>query len=663
MAGFLFALLLLAPADAATDWKPETFRIPPDPDPVLYGERFRLAPSPVPEEAAIRLMPSLPDAAARRRFVEENFPDLALFGGTHGTSRAVRWLTADSCLLPFRLALWLEYVTQLPPADQSWGFEILWDALPGHPQSHDFLQGALTAARQAGKEPEARRLEKILHHFWPADFPEETRRALRADIPCRRRTAFLQIALGTGEAGIVLESVAECPDPYWQALALHRLESYAQAWRAWQEVPPSRRTDSLENRLAGMALSPARLIERYRLLYARDPSPAALRRYIRTLLQFGRVEEAGMALSLNSDPAWRFWRGLSAWMSGKRTEALAQWAAASPGETAEERTTRLYWLARAGGPDELPRHLDVQKPVLAYYRHMRRLQRNTAGDGVTRPLPVILRPQKATDEGFFSRAAASRSWPTAAATLALRPHDDAHRTDACLMDLASAARAHYRSQLDLWKCPHFLEGRPQLCPESPRPSPLPPGLRIDSDFPPARMEGGLMPQPYEKWIQQAAADFRLPKSLLWAIMQTESSFFPRVISGAGAVGLFQVIPPTGNFIARALGTQPFHAAQLLEPETAVRFGAWYLRHLADAFGENWLLVAAAYNAGPHQVRRWLERPAAWPSDAWVETIPFEETRRYVKLVIGRMVLFARQVGEPPPKLPSEIPNAPEQTDP
>lgn len=639
------------------------FQPPPASDPLAHWERFRNAPAPVPEEAALRLLPLLPDAARRRRFVEENFPDLAFFGGAQGAGRAVRWLLADSCLLPFRLALWLEYAAQLPPADQGLGHEILWDAIPGHPQAFEFLRAAIEAAIRAGREKDARRLEKVQFLFWPLSLSEERRREIRRTVPCPRRAMFVQAALGTGAADAVLESVAECPDPYAESLALYQKGEYARAWSVWQQVPARRRAEVLENRIAGMALSPSELIGRYRTLHEKTPSNTSLRRWVRTLLQFGFAGEAAAALGGNPDPAWRFLRGLSFWMAGRRTDALADWAAEPPGETLEERTARLYWLERSGGPAGLPPEPDPRKPILAYYLHLKKLQKMPAApvDGVTRGLPVILRRESARGGALSSWLSGGRLAGSAAAVLALRPYDTDGRTQGCVQDLAAAGRARFRSLLDLWKCPHFVDGRPQLCPVTSGEFPTLPTAFIPDDagnFMLMQMEGGLLPQPYAELVQKAAREFGLPKSLLWAVMQTESSFFPRVISGAGAVGLFQVIPPTGHEIARTLGREPFHAAQLLDPGTAVRFGAWYLRRLGDEFGENWALVAAAYNAGPHQVRRWVQRPEPWPTDAWVETIPFDETRRYVKLVVGRMVLFARQTGEPPPALPPAILTAP-----
>lgn len=640
--------------EVRSDFPLEQLQTPHIHDPIAFWKQFQQAPSPLVEEAALRVLPVLPDMAQRRRFLEESFPALANFGRAQGSKQTVDWLLTDSCVLPFRLALWLEYLEQLPPIDQSWGYEILWDTLPGHPQAFDFLRSAIENAIRSEKTQDVQRLEKVQFLFWPLSFSEQRRRELRQNIPCAKRKKWLQIAIHTGASDAVLESIAECPDPYWEALALYQKGKYAQAWQVWQQIPHQKRDEKIENRIVGMAFSPEELVARYRSLYKQTPSNVQFRRFVRTLLQFGKDQEASLVLAENRDPAWHFWKGFTAFRIGKRTEALLNWATPVVNETHEEHTMRLYWLARAGGPHELHRKLEPQKPILAYYQYMSKLKRrNTTDiDSVTHGLAVILRQENKKGNGLWRQEKLPES---IAATLALRPYDTVHRTDECVLDLMAAQRSRSFLLLDLWKCPHFLLGTPHLCPTVVAPLTFFPATIPDAeDLIPGRMSGGLYPQPFEKLIQNAAQEFRLPKSLLWAIMQTESSFFPRVISKADAVGLFQVIPPTGHEIARALGQEPFHSASLLLPENAVRFGAWYLRHLGNEFGDNWVLTVAAYNAGPHQVRRWLERTQSWPTDAWVETIPFDETRRYVKLVLGRMVLFARQIGEPPPVVPFEI---------
>ena len=154
----------------------------------------------------------------------------------------------------------------------------------------------------------------------------------------------------------------------------------------------------------------------------------------------------------------------------------------------------------------------------------------------------------------------------------------------------------------------------------------------------------------ERW-QFAAPDFYrdvvfeqaeangLPPELVWAVMQKESSYRRTAIPVSDAMGLMQVIPQTALAIAARLGV-PYADGELFEPRTAVRYGAWYLGALHRSFGEQWPVTIAAYNAGPVAVRAWLERADGLPLDVFVEEMPFEQAREYVKRVTAIGVQYA-----------------------
>jgi soluble lytic murein transglycosylase len=130
-------------------------------------------------------------------------------------------------------------------------------------------------------------------------------------------------------------------------------------------------------------------------------------------------------------------------------------------------------------------------------------------------------------------------------------------------------------------------------------------------------------------------------------MTVESAWCPRVVSSAGAVGLLQLMPITARRIARARGLPAFHLARLFEPDTSIRFGAWYLGQLLQRFGGQYPLAVAAYNGGPHNVAAWVRRKADKSElDELVEEIPFRETRLYVKKVTALAARYAVELGEP-----------------
>jgi len=623
---------------------------------------FSTAPSPVAEEAALLLVRTLPEATLRRRFLQRAFEVLKGVADADGPKRVTRWLTEGTCTAPARLAVFRELIPLLPATDQGTGWETLWDALPGHPDAFSFLLSAIDATRAAGQKKDLARLQRVQFMFLPHSVGPDQKREILAALPCPRRDPYRRVAFGLGAWDAVLDLLEDCPDPVWEARTRYHRGEYAKALELLQKLPQSQRPEVLENRLASLALSAAELVLRYQEQFTREPSESALRRLVKTRLLAGQYDLVVSELEKQAAPHFTFLRGLAAWMGRRVALARNVWATPAASESQEERITRQYWLAAAGGPDELALAYDPKRPVHAYYLRTRWLSRTRPkAVVVSHALPLLLPRRGFSDADLAQLARASRLPEPATLAFSLWSENFTDRTASCLLDLMSMRSTRHRSQLDLWKCPHLIDGHPNLCPYSTTSLSDLPGLLVawtaqDGDWPGfLSATRPFLPQPHLREIRAAAARFKVPASLLWAVMQTESSFYPRVISKADAIGLFQVIVPTGTQIAAALGREVFHPGTLLEPETAVQFGAWYLRHLADEFGDHWPLVAAAYNAGPHQVRRWLKRPAAMATDAWVEEIPFEETRRYVKLVIGRTTLYARQIGDPPPSWPLSVP--------
>ncbi|MBZ0121935.1 MAG: lytic transglycosylase domain-containing protein, partial [Sandaracinaceae bacterium] len=141
----------------------------------------------------------------------------------------------------------------------------------------------------------------------------------------------------------------------------------------------------------------------------------------------------------------------------------------------------------------------------------------------------------------------------------------------------------------------------------------------------------------------------------------ESVYNPRIISYAGAIGLMQIMPRTGRLIAHAMERDDFTIDQLLLPEVNIEMAAWYLRSLIDRFEGRVPLAIAAYNGGPHNVRRWMrDHASAMPLDAFLERIPFDQTHRYVRRVLTHYAAYRAQRGLALDPLSVELP--PEATD-
>ena len=152
------------------------------------------------------------------------------------------------------------------------------------------------------------------------------------------------------------------------------------------------------------------------------------------------------------------------------------------------------------------------------------------------------------------------------------------------------------------------------------------------------------PLAYSDVFRERARLLGLPESELMAIARRESAFFPAARSPAGARGLMQVLPSTGRQVARRLGRPPGTAA-LYDVEDNVLIGSAYYRQLLDRFAGNRVLALAAYNAGPARVERWLDSDL--PLERWIESIPYRETRDYVKAVLAYRAVFDYLQGRAP----------------
>jgi len=133
--------------------------------------------------------------------------------------------------------------------------------------------------------------------------------------------------------------------------------------------------------------------------------------------------------------------------------------------------------------------------------------------------------------------------------------------------------------------------------------------------------------------------------LIYAVARQESHFSHDAKSRAGALGLMQLLPSTARATARRAGVHYRRSWDLLSPKTNIALGSFYLTTLLNRFDNNRFLAAAAYNAGPTRVASWLkETEQKLPYDVWIETIPYNETRKYVQNVLAYTVIYAYRSG-------------------
>jgi soluble lytic murein transglycosylase len=134
---------------------------------------------------------------------------------------------------------------------------------------------------------------------------------------------------------------------------------------------------------------------------------------------------------------------------------------------------------------------------------------------------------------------------------------------------------------------------------------------------------------YKSQIMAYSKNNNLNPALISAVIFTESRFNARAQSQKGALGLMQVMPSTGKWVARQLEWDRFSKLDLLIPEKNLEVGVWYLAYLKRYFNYNESLALASYNAGHRYVSKWLEE-RVWDGDLITsEKIPFPETKDYV----------------------------------
>ena len=155
----------------------------------------------------------------------------------------------------------------------------------------------------------------------------------------------------------------------------------------------------------------------------------------------------------------------------------------------------------------------------------------------------------------------------------------------------------------------------------------------------------IYPNYYWEQILTSASEAKVDPYLVLSVIRQESTFNEDATSRAGALGLMQIMPHTGKTLAHTLGIRRFERTSLYDPKVSIRLGSYFLGDQVRQFTEGptaemgFELGLAAYNAGPHNARQWLERFPHDDADAFVERIPFKETRLYVKLVLRNYAIY------------------------
>ncbi len=161
------------------------------------------------------------------------------------------------------------------------------------------------------------------------------------------------------------------------------------------------------------------------------------------------------------------------------------------------------------------------------------------------------------------------------------------------------------------------------------------------------------PMPFKSAVLARSKQIGMDPAYVYGLIRQESRFIMDARSGVGASGLMQVMPATAKWTAKKIGMTDFQPHQISERDTNIAIGTGYLKLLLDSFGGSMPMAAAAYNAGPGRPRSWRNGPLL-EAAMWAETVPFSETRDYVKKVLSNTTNYAALITGQPQSLKARL---------
>lgn len=149
----------------------------------------------------------------------------------------------------------------------------------------------------------------------------------------------------------------------------------------------------------------------------------------------------------------------------------------------------------------------------------------------------------------------------------------------------------------------------------------------------------IYPIEYEETVSKYSEEYGLDPSLVLGVIKVESKFRPDAVSTKGAVGLMQIMPDTGWWIAERMKLEGFKEEDLYQYDTNIKMGSWYIKNLIDEFGGNVETAVAAYNGGLGNVKKWLSDDRYSQDGENLSEIPFKETSDYVEKVMEAQKVY------------------------
>jgi len=491
---------------------------------------------------------------------------------------------------------------------------------------------------QPGSELAAKALDAIAKRRG-ADPRTAIEHRKRGDTLYRRRRN--EAALAAYERALASENLSAAETrraEHQRAQALFRLRRYSEATEAFGRLPAT-----AENRIdraravarAGDPAQGARDLEAIgRSARGRQAARALFLAGLlwdgegetaRARVLFDEVVRSAAGTSYANAALWRF--GWAAFRDGRIGEAKASFERLleQGGEGIPSLRTR-YWLARAGERTGDGRAAQAFAAIarefpFSYYGWRARLRVGAVSG--TEPVQAIPSGMAALGPAEMSRPRILLAAGLEAA--ARRELDRLHPRAAGFGDLLALSNL-YASSGDFHQSQRLIvTGYAESLARGPVPS------QLDAWW-------HAWPAPFADGMRRATSDGALIEpALVYALMREESGYRPSVVSIAGARGLLQIMPETGERLARDVALADFTPDDLFVPDVNLRLGSHYLRTLLERFDGRTSAAVAGYNAGPVAVSGWLD--PALEDDEWVESIPYDQTRAYVKRVLRSLYAY------------------------
>ena len=341
--------------------------------------------------------------------------------------------------------------------------------------------------------------------------------------------------------------------------------------------------------------------------------------------------------------------GLHYWTSGEREQAIAAWKLLGDGASGTDSAEGNFWAGNAmvqsgqGGEAVARLQAAARSSPQSYYgaRALELLNQFAEGTAALGSGP--------TEAERAAVVAWVDSWAKAAPSDAPATLELDRAAELWALGLADEARDEWQTAADaagddshrLWEIAlhAYNTGEPYIALKTAeRLIELSPDAHITAATPVGVLRL-LYPTPFARVMQREAQAFGIDPRLLYALLRQESLFRPDVTSWAGARGLGQIMPATGEGIAQRLGVAGYSADLLYRPAVSIRFAAHYISAQLQTFDNNVLAAASAYNGGPGNAARWLENTS--DRDLFSEMIDYRETRDYVKIVYGNWATYRR----------------------